>query len=79
MRTNCAERNLILESTTGELKLSAGKFWNIQKVEVSFNANLKSGKPSDDDITYIIERMEHCPVSSNIPDDIDKKSSVIFN
>ena len=79
MRTNCAERNLILESTTGELKLSAGESWNIQKVEVTFNTNLKSGKPSDDDITYIIERMEHCPVSSNIPDDIDKKSSVIFN
>ena len=79
MRTNCAERNIVLESATGELKLSAGEFWNIQKVEASFNANLKSGNPSEDDIRYIIDRMGHCPVSSNIPDDIDKKSSVIFN
>ena len=79
MRTNCAERNIVLESATGELKLSAGEFWNIQKVEASFNANLKSGNPSEDDIRYIIDRMGHCPVSSNIPDDIDKKSSVTFS
>jgi len=79
MRTNCAERNIVLKSATGELKLSAGEFWNIQKVEVTFNANLKSGKPSNDDITYIIERMGHCPVSTNIPDDIEKKSSITFN
>lgn len=78
MRTNCAERNICLESASGELKLTAGEFWNIQKVDVSFNAKIKSGQPSDDDITYITERMGHCPVSTNIPADIDKKSTVTF-
>ena len=79
MRINSAERNLILDSASGELKLTADEFWNIKKVKVNFKAKLKSGKPSDDDIDYIIDRMGHCPVSSNIPDDIDKKSTVIFN
>ena len=78
MRTNSAERNLILQSATGELKLTAGEFWNIQSVDVTFNVKLKSGQPGDDDIAYIIERMGHCPVSSNIPADIDKKSIVHF-
>lgn len=78
MRTNCAERNIILESASGELKLIAGENWNIQSVDVTFNAKIKSGQPSDDDIAYIIERMGYCPVSSNIPKDIDKKSTVNF-
>lgn len=78
MRTNSAERNLILESTTAELKLTAGELWNIKHVDVVFNSKLKSGQPSDDDIAYIIERMGHCPVSSNMPDDIEKMTSVKF-
>jgi hypothetical protein len=78
MRTNSAERNLVLESATGELKLNADEFWAIKSVAVNFNAKLKSGRPSDDDIAYIIDRMGHCPVSTNIPANIDKKSSVNF-
>ena len=79
MRTNSAERNLILESSTGELKLTANELWNIKKVAVDFKVKLKSGQPSDDDIAYIIDRMGHCPVSSNIPVDIDKRSTVTFS
>ena len=79
MRSNCAERNIILESATGELKLVAGEFWNIQTVEVAFNAKIKSGQPSKDDIAYIIDRMGHCPVSTNMPKDIEKKSSMNFD
>lgn len=78
MRTNSAERNLILESATGELELTASEYWAIKSVAVNFNAKLKSGQPGDDDIAYIINRMGHCPVSTNIPADIDKKSSVCF-
>jgi len=78
MRTNCAERDVILESASGELKLVADENWHIQTVDVSFNAKIKSGQPSDDDIDYIIDRMGHCPVSSNIPDDIEKSVTVKF-
>lgn len=79
MRTNSAERNLILKSASGELELTAGEFWDIQKVNVTFNVQLKSGQPSDNDIKYITERMSHCPVSSNIPANINKKSSITFS
>jgi len=79
MRTNSAERDVILESATAELKLTAGEFWNIHNVDVCFNAKIKSGQPDDDDIAYIIERMGHCPVSSNIPADIEKNIVVNFN
>ena len=78
MRTNSAERNLPLESATGELKLTAGEFWNITDVAIDFRVKLKSGRPSDDDIDYIIERMGHCPVSSNITNDIEKNATVHF-
>ncbi len=78
MRTNSAERNLILESATGELKLTAGEFWNIQNIDVTFNVKLKSGQPSDDDIEYITERMGHCPVSTNLPSELQIKSVIHF-
>jgi hypothetical protein len=78
MRSNCAERNLILDSASGELKLTAGEFWNIQNVDVTFNVKLKSGRPSDDDIAYIIDRMGHCPVSVNLPSDLKIQSVIHF-
>lgn len=78
MRTNCAERNIVLESTTAELNLNAGEFWNIKHFDVSFSAKIKSGQPSDDDIAYIIKRMGHCPVSTNISADIDRIATVNF-
>ena len=78
MRTNSTERNLILESATGELNLTAGELWNIQNIDVTFNVKLKSGQPSEDDIAYIVERMGHCPVSTNLPSELLIKSSVHF-
>lgn len=78
MRTNCAERHIILESASGELKLSASENWEIKNVDVSFNVKIKSGRPGDDDIAYIIDRMGHCPVSTNMPEDIEKSVTVKF-
>ncbi len=79
MRTNSAERNLVLESTTGELKIITSEFWYIQDAEISFHAKLKSGTPTEDDINYITERMKHCPVSSNLPDSLKINNSVHFD
>ncbi len=78
MRTNSAERNLVLGSATGEMKIIASEFWDIQEAEISFHAKLKSGTPTDDDISYITERMKHCPVSSNLPDSLQINNSVHF-
>ena len=79
MRSNSAERDLILESTTGEMKIVAGEFWNIKDATISFKAKLKSGSPTDDDINYITERMKHCPVSSNLPGNLQINNSVHFD
>ena len=79
MRTNSAERNLVLESATGEMKIIAGEFWDIKDATITFQAKLKSGSPTEDDINYITERMKHCPVSSNLPDNLQINNSVHFD
>ena len=78
MRTNCAERNMILTSAVGELHLESDKSWEIKDIAISFNAKLKSGLPTEDDISYITERMKHCPVSSNLSKHIKITNSVHF-
>ncbi len=78
MRTNAAERKLILESSEAEMQLNASQQWLIQDVKVSFKAKLKSGTPGEDDLAYIRERMHHCPVSSNLPESVDLQNAVEF-
>lgn len=78
MRTNSAERGLILTSATGDIKVETGEFWDILNASISFLAKLKSGTPTDDDLNYITDRMTHCPVSTNIAKHIKIKNAVHF-
>jgi hypothetical protein len=78
MRTNCAERNIVLSSTPGELELVAGEFWYVRSVFVRFNSVLKSGLPTADDIDYIKERMKHCPVSTNLSEQVGMRHDISF-
>jgi uncharacterized OsmC-like protein len=78
MRTNSAERKLLLESTTGDLQVMTDEVWRIQSAMVTFNVKLKSGLPTKDDISYIIDRMGHCPVSTNLTKSIDLVKTVNF-
>lgn len=78
MRVNCAERNIMLESTTGEIQLLAGENWNVKSVFVTFRSIVKSNPPEKDDISYISERMKHCPVSTNLPDSVEMKNDIVF-
>jgi len=78
MRTNAAERKLMLGSSAGELLVNANQQWQIQNIQVSFIAKLRSGNPSKADINYIRERMHHCPVSSNLPKAAELKNNVNF-
>lgn len=66
MRTNCAERGLVLESSTGMIELIADDDWKVRKLHVAFKAVLQSGAPGPDDTAYIAGRMEQCPVSRNL-------------
>jgi len=79
MRTNSAESDLVIESSTGELKVEAGEFWNLISVSVSFDVKLKSGSATEEYIRYITERMTHCPVSTNLPENINMEISVKFD
>jgi hypothetical protein len=53
--------------------------WRIQSAMVTFNVTLKSGSPTEDDINYIIDRMGHCPVSTNLLDSIELVKTVNFD
>ncbi len=79
MRANSAECNVILDSSTGEIQVEAGEFWDLIDVNVSFKAKIKSGNISENDIRYICERMTHCPVSTNLPENIKMDISIEFD
>ena len=38
----------------------------MESLAVKFRGRLAGGTPAGDDIDYIVGRMHHCPVSSNI-------------
>lgn len=78
MRVNCGECGVLLDSSSAELHLVANENWEIQDAAVKFRAQLKQGVLSDQDIAYIKERMQHCPVSSNLPPHIKVKSTLEF-
>jgi len=78
MRTNCAERGLILRWGKGELQIDTDEQWEITRADASFDVVLQSGTPRDDDIAYILDRMKHCPVSSNILERIPLRNAVNF-
>jgi hypothetical protein len=76
MRTNAAERGLALESADGSIEVGADKDWVIQSMRVDFEARLKAGSPSAEDIDYIVDRMGHCPVSVNLAE-IDEAATTL--
>lgn len=78
MRSNSAERNLHFASSNAELFVETDENWEITQAQVSFVAKLKSGEATDDDLEYIIERMHHCPVSTNLPESILIQISVSY-
>jgi hypothetical protein len=78
MRTNADERGLVLASATGSIDVLADESWVLQKLHVRFDAQLRSGTPSSADVDYIVERMEHCPVSVNLKDVADSRTQVEF-
>jgi organic hydroperoxide reductase OsmC/OhrA len=65
-RANCAERGLRLASAEGSIEVGAADDWKMESLVVKFRGHLAGGTPAGDDIDYIVERMHHCPVSSNI-------------
>lgn len=78
LRTNASECGLLLESAAGSIDVLAGDDWNLQRVHVHFEVGLKAGSPSAEEVDYIIERMQHCPVSTNLKEIPDGRTRVDF-
>ena len=79
LRTNCAERGLVLESTNGSIHMLTDEDWEMQKLRIGFEGKLKSGIPSPEDVDYVVGRMRQCPVSKNIRDIADSATSVYLD
>jgi uncharacterized OsmC-like protein len=65
-RVNCAERGLQLDSAEGYIEVGATDDWTIDALTVKFNGRLAGGTPSEENIAYIVARMQQCPVSRNL-------------
>ncbi len=65
-RVNCAENGILLERARGELHITTDEDWHIRHLLVSFSGHLRSRRPDAALLDYIVERMQHCPVSSNL-------------
>ncbi len=77
-RTNCAERELMLDSAEGAIDVATSEDWALTRLHVHFVGKLKSGTPSSGDIDYIVGRMKQCPVSRNTREPPDSQTSVSF-
>ena len=76
MRLNCAERGLLLESASGSILVRASADWVVRQLHIGFTGTLKSGTPTQDDLDYIIDRMKHCPVSTNLKEAPDTRTTL---
>jgi hypothetical protein len=79
MRLNCAERGLLLESASGSIVVRANADWIVQQLHIGFTGKLKSGTPTRDDLDYIVDRMKHCPVSTNMRDVPDSQTTLALS
>ena len=78
LRTNATERKLAFKSSRSELLVETSEDWFLEKVYVKFIVKLAAGKANENDIDYIVSRMQQCPVSKNLPQGIDIETSVEF-
>jgi len=79
LRTNSTERGLVFAASQGEILVEAGEDWLLEKVGVKFDVDLAAGEAGEDDADYIIARMKQCPVSKNLPQNIEIHTTVDFH
>ena len=78
LRTNGTERKLDFNYSQGSILVETSEDWLLEKVDVRFDVTLSGGNPDPDDVDYIVSRMKQCPVSKNLPQNIDIHTSVSF-
>jgi len=75
---NAAQRGIALSASTGTLEAQTNDIWELQKLHIHFDAQLRSGTPGAEDQHYIVDRMSHCPVSVNLKPISDLKVTLNF-
>ena len=78
LRTNATELNLTLTYSQGSILVETSEDWIMEKVIVQFDVTLADGDASEDDIDHIVASMNQCPVSKNLPQNIDTRTRVGF-
>ena len=78
LRNKSKDKNVVLRSAQGEIKVRANEDWLLQDVAIHFDATAVSGVLDEDTIDYIISGMKACPVSKNMPAGIEIQTSVNF-
>jgi hypothetical protein len=66
LRMNATERGLGLERVRGHLRVTTDS-WLVQDLQAEFWIHLRAGTATEGDLAFIVERMEGCPVSRNLP------------
>ena len=77
-RNNAAEYGLTLGSGEGLITVITNVHRSIETLNVEFKGKLKKGKATKDIVDSISARMGLCPVSINLKDILDRKTTVIF-
>ena len=77
-RMNATERRLVLDSSEGLITINADQHRSIESLHVEFTGRLKSGTATEDTILFIEQRMDLCPVSINLKNIQDRKTTVSF-
>jgi len=77
-KNNAAEYGLVMDSSEGLITVIADEHRSIQSLHVDFKGKLKKGIADAETINSITARMDLCPVSINLKDILDRKTSVIF-
>ncbi len=66
MRLNCAERGLLLDTAEGFVHVITTEDWLFSDLRLEFTCKLRAGKPTQEDIDYVVDRIENCPVYRNL-------------
>lgn len=77
-KTNAAEYDLVLSSSEGLITVIADEHRSISSLHVDFKGQLEKGIVKEEAVDSIIARMDLCPVSINLKDIIDRKTTVVF-
>jgi hypothetical protein len=75
---SAAERGLRLANAQGTINVVTDSDWVIRRLHIRFAARLASGIPTAQDVEAIVARMGGCPVSRNLRNIADSRTTVEF-